>query len=51
MFQASFTSPVFYGGAVASGWPTPSDGYLVEEAGRWMSTALEQIVLADELGL
>jgi len=50
MFQASFTSPVFYGGAVASGWPTPVDGYLAEEADRSMGTALAQFKLADELG-
>jgi alkanesulfonate monooxygenase SsuD/methylene tetrahydromethanopterin reductase-like flavin-dependent oxidoreductase (luciferase family) len=50
MFQASFTSPVFYGGAVASGWPTPVDGYLAEEADRSMSTALAQFKVADELG-
>ncbi len=47
---ASFTSPVFYLGNVASGWPTPSDGYLVEEADRSMTTALDQFRLADELG-
>jgi alkanesulfonate monooxygenase SsuD/methylene tetrahydromethanopterin reductase-like flavin-dependent oxidoreductase (luciferase family) len=50
MFQASFTSPVFYGGAVASGWPTPVDGYLTAEADRSMSTALAQFKLADDLG-
>ena len=50
MFQASFCSPVFYFGTVASGWPTPVDGYLVEEAARSMSTALAQFKLADELG-
>ena len=50
MFQASFTSPVFYGGSVASGWPTPTDGYLVEEAERSMSNSLAQFKLADELG-
>lgn len=50
MFQASFTSPVFYFGSVADGWPTPRDGYLAEEADRSMSTALAQFKLADELG-
>jgi alkanesulfonate monooxygenase SsuD/methylene tetrahydromethanopterin reductase-like flavin-dependent oxidoreductase (luciferase family) len=50
MFQASFTSPVFYGGAVADGWPTPVDGYLSEQAARSMSTAMAQFKLADELG-
>ena len=50
MFQASFCSPVFYGGSVASGWPTPSDGYLAEEAARSMSTSLAQFKLADDLG-
>jgi alkanesulfonate monooxygenase SsuD/methylene tetrahydromethanopterin reductase-like flavin-dependent oxidoreductase (luciferase family) len=50
MFQASFCSPVFYGGTVANGWPTPSDGYLAEEAARSMSTALTQFTVADELG-
>jgi alkanesulfonate monooxygenase SsuD/methylene tetrahydromethanopterin reductase-like flavin-dependent oxidoreductase (luciferase family) len=50
MFQASFTSPVFYGGAVADGWPTPSDGYLAAEADRSMSNSLAQFKLADELG-
>jgi alkanesulfonate monooxygenase SsuD/methylene tetrahydromethanopterin reductase-like flavin-dependent oxidoreductase (luciferase family) len=50
MFQASFTSPVFYFGTVATGWPTPVDGYLVEEAARSMGTALAQFKLADELG-
>jgi alkanesulfonate monooxygenase SsuD/methylene tetrahydromethanopterin reductase-like flavin-dependent oxidoreductase (luciferase family) len=47
---ASFTSPVFYLGAVNPGWPTPSGGYLAEEADRSMSTALNQFRLADELG-
>ena len=50
MFQASFTSPVFYGGAVSDGWPTPTDGYLVEEADRSMSNSLAQFKLADEQG-
>jgi alkanesulfonate monooxygenase SsuD/methylene tetrahydromethanopterin reductase-like flavin-dependent oxidoreductase (luciferase family) len=50
MFQASFTSPVFYGGSVADGWPTPSDGYLTEEADRSMSNSLAQFKLADEHG-
>ena len=50
MFQASFCSPVFYFGTVANGWPTPVDGYLVEEAARSMSTAMAQFKLADELG-
>jgi alkanesulfonate monooxygenase SsuD/methylene tetrahydromethanopterin reductase-like flavin-dependent oxidoreductase (luciferase family) len=50
MFQASFCSPVFYGGGVSEGWPTPSDGYLSQEADRSMSTALEQFKLADALG-
>ena len=47
---ACFTSPVFYFGAVSSGWPTPSDTYLAEEADRSMTTALDQFRLADELG-
>jgi alkanesulfonate monooxygenase SsuD/methylene tetrahydromethanopterin reductase-like flavin-dependent oxidoreductase (luciferase family) len=47
---ASLTSPVFYLGAVTSGWPTPSDGYLAEEADRSMKTALDQFQLADEVG-
>jgi alkanesulfonate monooxygenase SsuD/methylene tetrahydromethanopterin reductase-like flavin-dependent oxidoreductase (luciferase family) len=47
---ASFTSPVFYMGAVASGWPTPTDGYLAAEADRSMRTALDQFRLADEAG-
>ena len=47
---ACFTSPVFYFGAVAPGWPTPHDGYLAEEADRSMRTALDQFRLADELG-
>jgi alkanesulfonate monooxygenase SsuD/methylene tetrahydromethanopterin reductase-like flavin-dependent oxidoreductase (luciferase family) len=50
MFQASFTSPVFYFGDVANGWPTPVDGYLATEADRSMRTALDQFRLADELG-
>ncbi len=50
MFQASFTSPVFYGGGVADGWPTPIDGYLSEEADRSMSNSLAQFKLADEQG-
>ena len=47
---ACFTSPVFYLGAVSPGWPTPSGGYLAEEADRSMSTALDQFKLADALG-
>ncbi len=47
---ACFTSPVFYFGTVSSGWPTPSDGYLIQEADRSMTTALDQFKLADELG-
>ena len=39
---ASFTSPVFYLGNVASGWPTPVEGYLAEEAARSMGTASTQ---------
>jgi alkanesulfonate monooxygenase SsuD/methylene tetrahydromethanopterin reductase-like flavin-dependent oxidoreductase (luciferase family) len=50
VFLASFTSPVFYGGAVADGWPTPVDGYLAAEADRSMSAAMTQFKLADEAG-